>query len=219
MSSMEKLVAPRKADTSGSSGKDKAITVGTPAVELNELSNLPGIMPSVEKSFAPRKADTSRSSGKDKASTAGTIAVELKTEPALTIAYTPQKRDDIEADIVLVGGVDGPDPLSDSWFNRQTNVHWPSQLLPTDVPTARVLRYHYTLDTNLFSARLGKVSHYGFDPIMYSSPRPDNNLEWYAEELVAELVRVRGRDRTVSDHVRWQIHANIPCSKTERSYL
>ena len=73
-----------------------------------------------------RKADTSRSSGKDRASAVDKIAIEGRREPALTIAYSPKESHDIKADIVFVGGVDGPSLLADSWLDSKTHVHWPS---------------------------------------------------------------------------------------------
>ena len=136
----------------------------------------------MEKSLARRTTDTSRSSDKDSASTAGTTAVEDRREPALTIAYSPKESNDIKIDIIFVGGVDGPNPLSDSWFNSQNDVHWPSQLLPTDVPTARVFMYRCDLDTEIPSL-----------------PPKSNILEWHATKLLADFGRIRVDTHMVRD--------------------
>ena len=71
-------------------------------------------MSSVEKSVVPRSTDTSRSEDRDSTSTVGITAVEDGRETDLTVAYSPKESHDIEADIVFVGGVDGPSHLSDS---------------------------------------------------------------------------------------------------------
>ena len=136
-------------------------------------------MPLMRKSNAPRKADTSRSSGKDRASTAGTKAIEGRRVPALTIAYSPKESHDINADIVFVGGVYGD------------NVHWPSQLLPTDVPFARVLMYDHEPNRETFFAATA-----------------DNDLGWHAKKLLFDLARTRADSHTVSDLARQGKHSN-----------
>ena len=159
-----------------------------------------------------RKADTSRSSGQDRTSTARTTAMEARRVPALTVAYSPKESHDIKTDIIFVG----PSPLSDSRLDSKTHVHWPSQLLPTDVQFARVLMYHYPLDTEMFSALPADTIYHDPDTEISSAPRAAKNLEWHAKKLLADLSRMRVDTQRVSDYASQQNHTNISCRKTKK---
>ena len=134
----------------------------------------------------------------------------------LTIAYSPKESNDIEADIVFVGLVDGPSPLSDSW--KSYYVDWPSDLLPTDVQFARILTYDYALDTDMFSALPADTIYYDADKEISFAPQAAKNLEWHAKKLFADLARMRVDTSTVSDYVSQGNYTNISCRRTEKSY-
>lgn len=70
-----------------------------------------------------------------------------------------------------------------TWLHKESGVYWPVQLLPKDIPTARVLAYGYAADvTKLF----GPVSQ--------------NTLRNHAENFINDLAAVRDDAEAVSLH-------------------
>lgn len=143
-----------------------------------------------------------KSSTGRKALTPHTYKKRQSLSPALDVAYCPEDIHHVKTDIVFVGGIHASDQLSDSWFDRQSNVDWPSELLPRDVPDARVLVYHYNPNTE-----------------EYYNAAAERNLEWHSRKLLFDLARIRADTHTVSDLAFQENYTHTLYRRTETSYL
>jgi hypothetical protein len=82
-------------------------------------------------------------------------------------------------DIILVHGLTGNS--HGTWTDPGTGVHWPSKLLPQDIPDARIFCFGYDADVTSF---LGHASR--------------NRLTEHAKSLMGDVVREREDTDTVS---------------------
>lgn len=93
----------------------------------------------------------------------------------LRVLYTPPKP---EVDIVFLHGLTGrPDK---TFLDNKTGIYWPVDILPQDIPNARILSFGYDADVTKFLGPVGQ-----------------NTLEDHASDLVNDLARVRGNDISV----------------------
>lgn len=94
----------------------------------------------------------------------------------LRVLRTPSKP---EVDIVFLHGLTGrPDK---TFLDNKTGIYWPVDILPQDIPNARILSFGYDADVTKFLGPVGQ-----------------NTLEDHASDLVNDLARVRGNDISVS---------------------
>ena len=93
-------------------------------------------------------------------------------------------------DLVFVHGLTGN--AYNTWLDKETGVHWPSELLGQDIPDSRVLSFGYDADV---------VSLWGRGPA--SSSRLSN----HAESLVGKLVRERERSDTETRKIIFVAHS------------
>ena len=93
-------------------------------------------------------------------------------------------------DIVFVHGLNGN--AYNTWLDKETEVHWPSKLLGTDIPESRMLSFGYD----------GKLVN-----ILACGPASSNRLSNHAESLVGKLVRERERSDTVTRKIIFVAHS------------
>ncbi len=77
-------------------------------------------------------------------------------------------------DIVFVHGLTGN--AYNTWLDKETGVHWPSELLGPDIPESRILSFGYDADVVNIWTR---------------GPASSSRLSNHAENLVGKLVRKR----------------------------
>lgn len=97
----------------------------------------------------------------------------------LKILHEPPVISEISLDIVFVHGLTGSS--QNTWLDKDSHVYWPIDLLPDDIPTARILAFGYDADVTKI---LGPVSQ--------------NTLRDHAETLVIDLAAARAEPNTVS---------------------
>lgn len=91
-------------------------------------------------------------------------------------------------DIVFVHGLTGN--AYSTWLHKGTNVHWPSHLLPQDLPDIRVLSFGYDADI---------VNLWG--------PASMSRLSNHAENMVGDLVRTREDTNTETRKIMFLAHS------------
>ena len=91
-------------------------------------------------------------------------------------------------DIVFIHGLTGN--AYSTWLHKGTNVHWPSQLLPQDLPDVRILSFGYDADiVNLWS------------------PASMSRLSNHSENMVGGLVRKREETNTETRKIMFVAHS------------
>lgn len=88
-------------------------------------------------------------------------------------------RQDAVVDIVLVHGLTGNS--HGTWFDSNSGVHWPSTLLPQDIPDARIFCFGYDADVTSFWGHASR-----------------NRLMEHAKALMGDIVREREETNTVT---------------------
>lgn len=91
-------------------------------------------------------------------------------------------------DIVFVHGLTGN--AYDTWLYKDTNVHWPSDLLKQDIPDARILSFGYDADI-----------------VNFWNPASNSKVSNHAEQMVGDLVRKRERTNTESRKIIFVAHS------------
>ena len=94
-------------------------------------------------------------------------------------------------DIVFVHGLTGHAYKTWLYQNKETKIHWPSQLLSQDIPDSRILSYGY--DADIFK--------------MWGGPASNSRLSNHAEGLVGKLVRLRERTNTETRKIAFVAHS------------
>jgi hypothetical protein len=82
-----------------------------------------------------------------------------------------------EVDIIFTHGLIG-NPFT-TWV-ASTGTYWPTQLLPLDMPHARILSFGYDADVTRFLGPVGQ-----------------NNVREHAATLISDLAAVRAQDHSV----------------------
>ena len=77
-----------------------------------------------------------------------------------------------------------------TWYHRGSQTHWPSQLLPADIPSSRILSFGY-------DARVATIW----------SPPSSNRLNNHAENLVGELVTLREESASEERRIIFVAHS------------
>jgi pimeloyl-ACP methyl ester carboxylesterase len=90
----------------------------------------------------------------------------------LSILYEPTAGLNATVDIVFVHGLTGDS--HDTWFHRDENSYWPGDLLPWDMPYARILSFGY--DANI---------------VGWWSPASVNRVGHHADALLGAVVHLR----------------------------
>ena len=93
-------------------------------------------------------------------------------------------------DIVFVHGLTGN--AYNTWTDKETGVHWPSELLRPDLSRSRILSFGYDADVM-------NICAWG--------PASSSRLFNHAESLVGKLVRERERSDTVSRKIIFVAHS------------
>lgn len=91
--------------------------------------------------------------------------------------------------IVLVHGITGSRESTWTWENKGEKVFWPKDLLPSDLPKARIMTFGYDADVINFWKAWKPASH--------------NNVEGHGTNLAKELMWARERTDSVSS-LLWQ---------------
>lgn len=84
-------------------------------------------------------------------------------------------------DIVFVHGLHGH--IQRTWLHKKSNIHWPRDLLPQDMPDARILGFSYDADIVHFWSR---------------SPASTARLTNHAEAMIGQLLRQREASDTIN---------------------
>ena len=91
-------------------------------------------------------------------------------------------------DIVFVHGLTGD--AYDTWLHKESEVHWPSDLLKHDLPDTRILSFGYDAD----------ILHFW-------NPVSNSRLSNHAEKLVGDLARERERTDTETRKILFVAHS------------
>lgn len=83
-------------------------------------------------------------------------------------------------DIIFLHGLTGR--ADKSFLHEETGIYWPFDLLPKDIPDARIFSFGYDAD----------VTHLGFGSV------GQNTLQNHAQNLLHDLARKRSDDQLVS---------------------
>lgn len=87
---------------------------------------------------------------------------------------------DTGVDIVFIHGLTGN--AFNTWYHKDSDTHWPTELLKIDIPDARILTFGYDANFERFF-----------------EPRTVSRLTNHAEELVDQLERLRRRESNNED--------------------
>lgn len=101
-----------------------------------------------------------------------------KQRNGLNVLYEPTDISESLVDIIFIHGLTG-DSLN-TWLEKDSNVHWPTDLLKHDIDEARILAFGYDADVTKF---LGPVSQ--------------NSIHDHAMALLGDLAAIRVEEHSV----------------------
>ena len=91
---------------------------------------------------------------------------------AIKVFHESAAPPDLQIDIVFIHGLTGSS--YNTWCDPESGVHWPRDLLKTDIPEARIICWGYDADVTSFWGHASK-----------------NRLSEHAQNLLGDLARLR----------------------------
>lgn len=96
----------------------------------------------------------------------------------LTVLHNPAYASTDVVDIIFIHGLNGH-PYK-TWLDAKSGTYWPVDLLPQNVPNARIMAFGYDAGVTNFVGPVGQ-----------------NNIRDHASTLLGDLARVRGETNSV----------------------
>ncbi|KAK2746828.1 hypothetical protein FQN57_002870 [Myotisia sp. PD_48] len=154
------LTSPSEASVHAPSTKKKSHSQNADGIPAgrSSSSNSPGATGAKRPSYLASPSEISV-----QGSSSGTKSNGLQT------LFTPSMP---EVDIVFLHGLTGHPKKT--FFNKSARINWPEDLLPQDIPYARILSFGYDANVVKFASQVGQ-----------------NTLEGHASDLVNDLARLR----------------------------